>query len=79
MHDGCALVLLFVHSRVINPLSSLWCCRSSAGSSRWPEKVVLVSSSNEDDGEDVFPMDTSTVPNESFRWALIEFSKMALS
>ena len=72
-------MLLFIHSRVVNPLSFLWCCRSSAGSNRWPEKVVLVSSLDEDDDNDVFSMDTSAVPDESFRWVLIEFSKMALS
>ena len=59
-------MLLFVHSKGVNPLSFLWCCRSGAGSNRWPEKAVLVSSSDEDDSDDVFLMDASTIPKESF-------------
>ena len=47
------------------------------GSNRWPEKVVLVSSLDEDDDNDVFSMDTSTVPKEGFHWVPIEFSKVA--
>ena len=42
------------------------CCMSGVGSSRWPEKAVLVSSSDEDDSDDVFLMDASTIPKESF-------------
>ena len=38
-----------------------------------------MSSSNEDDGEDFFPMDMSAIPKECFRWVPAEFSKMALS
>ena len=72
-------MLLFVHSKGVNPLSFLWCCRSGAGSNRWPEKAVLVSSLDKDDGDDVLPMDMSAIPKERFRWVPAEFSKMALS
>ena len=60
-------MLLFVHSKGVNPLSFLWCCRSGVGPSCWPEKAVLVSSLDEDDGNDVLPMDMSAIPKDHFR------------
>ena len=57
----------------------MWYRRSGAGPSHRPEKAVLASCLDEDDGDDVFLMDTSAIPKERFRWVLTEFSKMALS
>jgi hypothetical protein len=37
-----------------------------AGPSRWSEKAVLASSSDEDDDEEVFPKDMSTIPKGRF-------------
>ena len=36
------------------------------GPSRQPENIVLISSLDEDDGDDVLPMDMSAIPNEHF-------------
>jgi hypothetical protein len=36
------------------------------GPSRWLDKAILASSSDEDDGDDVFPMDMSAIPKERF-------------
>ena len=75
----CRTCALLAYPKVVDLLSSLWCCRSGAGTSRWLEKAVLVSSLDEDDGEEVFPMDMSAIPKGRFHWVPTEFSKVALS
>ena len=62
-----------------DPWALLWHCRFGAASSHWPEKAVLASSSDEDDGKQVFPMDMLAIPKGRYRWVPAEFSKVALS
>ena len=62
-----------------DPWALLWCSKFGAGSSRWPKKAVLASSSDENDGEEVFPMDMLAIPKGCYHWVLAEFNKAALS
>ena len=75
----CRTCALLAYPKVVDLLSSLWCCRSGAGTSRWLEKAVLVSSLDEDDGDDVLLMDMSAIPKDHFQWVPVKFSKVALS
>ena len=62
----CRTSPLLAYPKVVDLFSSLWCCRSGVGPSCWPEKAVLVSSLDEDDGNDVLPMDMSAIPKDHF-------------
>jgi len=52
---------------------------SGAGPSRWLEKAMQASSLNEDDGEEVFPIDMSAIPTGRYHWVSAEISNVALS
>ena len=70
---------MLAYPKVVDLSSSWWCCRSGVSSNHWPEKAVLVSSSDEDDGNDVLPIDMSAIPKDHFCWVPAEFNKVALS